>query len=258
MDVEPSNGRLAARHLIENDAERKDVRPVIHRPARDLLGRHVGGRAQHDADLGASAAGQRDIRWVGRPELFCQAEVEHFHTTIVRHHDVARLEIAVHDAFVMRRCKRIRQRRADRERPIDGQAIMWNELGQRLPVDELHCQKVNAVDLVDGVDRDDVRMIQRRYGARLALESRQAIGVASHLGREHLQRDGAAECGVGRAKHLAHSASAQLGEDLVATYRRANHRQILASATARLAEARREGTIAGGGGPPAPMAPVMW
>ena len=67
---------------------------------------------------------------VGRPELFCQAEVEHFHTAIVRHHDVARLEIAVHDAFVMRRCERIRQRRADRKRPIDGQAIMWNELGQ--------------------------------------------------------------------------------------------------------------------------------
>ena len=171
---------LAARHLIENDAERKDVRPVIHRPARDLRGRHVGGRAQHDADLGASAAGHRGIRWVGRPELFCQAEVEHFHTAIVRHHDVAWLEIAVHDAFVMRRCERIRQRRADRERPIDGQAIMWNELGQRLPVDELHRRKVNAVDLVDGVDRDDMRMIQRRYGARLALEPRQAIGVASH------------------------------------------------------------------------------
>ena len=70
------------------------------------------------------------------------------------------------------------------DQAIQPGSIMWNELGQRLPVDELHCQKVNAVDLVDGVDGDDVRMIQRRYGARLALESRQAIGVASHLGRE--------------------------------------------------------------------------
>ena len=61
----------------------------------------------------------------------------------------------MHDAFVVRRCERVRQRRADRERSIDGQATIWNELGQRRPFDQFHRQKVDALDLVDGIDRDE-------------------------------------------------------------------------------------------------------
>jgi len=56
--------------------------------------------------------------------------------------------------------------------------------------------------------------------------------------------------------NLAHSASAQLGEDLVRTYRLANHSQILARATARPADARAARALASEGGPPTPSEPM--
>ena len=68
-----------------------------------------------------------------------------------------------------------------------------------------------------------MRVIQRRDGAGLPLEAREALGIASHVGREHLERDGAAEFGVGRAKHFAHSAGADGGGDLVMGERAADH-----------------------------------
>ena len=74
----------------------------------------------------------------------------------------------MHDAFVVRRGERVRHRRADRERPIDGQAAIRNELGQRLPFDQLHRQEVDAVDLVDGVDnRVTTQLINASDGAHL-------------------------------------------------------------------------------------------
>src|SRR5205085_8078176 len=40
--------RLPARdHLIEHDPEREKVGPMVHKPAFDLLGRHVTWRSEH-------------------------------------------------------------------------------------------------------------------------------------------------------------------------------------------------------------------
>jgi hypothetical protein len=72
---------------------------------------------------------------------------------------------------------------------------------QRLPLHELHCQKVDAADLLDGVERDDVRMIERRGGAGFALEAREAIGVARKCLGQDLQGDVAMKIRIRRAIH---------------------------------------------------------
>ena len=46
-----------------------------------------------------------------------------------------------------------------------------DERGERLPVDELHRQESPVADLADLVDGDDVRVVERRGGARFLLEA---------------------------------------------------------------------------------------
>ena len=58
-------------------------------------------------------------------------------------------------------------------------------------------------------------MIQRGERLRFALETRQAIRVRGERVRQHLDRDLAAEAGVGGAVHLAHAAFADLRGDFV-------------------------------------------
>ena len=61
------------------------------------------------------------------------------------------------------------------------------------PVDEPHREEREAVGLAGGVDRDHVRVLDRRRGARLAQEPLADRVVLDQLGRDHLQRDDAVE-----------------------------------------------------------------
>jgi hypothetical protein len=65
------------------------------------------------------------------------------------------------------------------------------------------------------VDGDDVRVIQRRCGFRLANNAMQPVAVDGELGWEHLERDAAVEACVLGEIHLAHPALAESGHDLV-------------------------------------------
>jgi hypothetical protein len=73
--------------------------------------------------------------------------------------------------------------------------------------------------------------------------------------REDLEGDLALQLRVGRSVHLTHAASAQLGEDLVRTYRFPNRSQILTWAPAK-AEPRDTIDEASEGGPPLPICAV--
>ncbi len=66
-------------------------------------------------------------------------------------------------------------------------------------------------------------MVERGEGLGLALEAREALGIARHVGGQHLERDVASELRVGRAIDLAHSAGADGGGDAVVGERAADH-----------------------------------
>ena len=80
----------------------------------------------------------------------------------LRHQNVVRLQIAVHDAG------RVRRRQAAGDLGRDVERLPQPEPGaaQRLAVDEL----ADDVALADVVDRDDVRVAQGRDGTSLDLE----------------------------------------------------------------------------------------
>jgi len=69
--------------------------------------------------------------------------------------------------------------------------------------------------LIEAVDGADIRMIERRGGARLAAEALDRFFARGVAHRQDFQRDLAAELCILRTVHHAHPASTQLVEDLV-------------------------------------------
>jgi hypothetical protein len=90
-----------------------------------------------------------------------------------------------------------------------GRALFAQHVGDGAPVDELHHEEVAAVVLDHVVERDDVRVTDRRRGAGLAQHARAALGIGRELGGQHLERDVTLESLVLRAPHFAHRALAE-------------------------------------------------
>ena len=89
-------------------------------------------------------------------------------------------------------------------------------LGQRLALEPLHDQEVDAVLVADVVERADVRVIERRDRARLALEARAPIRRrAANSWRQDLDGHSPVQPRVAGAVDLAHAARAERPDDLV-------------------------------------------
>src|SRR5207248_8133664 len=100
-----------------------------------------------------------------------EAEVKYLQPPVASDHDVARLQIAMHDAALMRGADRVDERHGELQKIGDRQTVSRNEIDQRLPVHELHREEVHAVGLLHAVDGDDVRMIERGHGLRFTLKT---------------------------------------------------------------------------------------
>jgi hypothetical protein len=78
-----------------------------------------------------------------------ETEVQHFDPAVVADHDVARLEIAVGDALLVRGRYGVGQGNRDFEEPVEREPLSWKKLRQRLALHQLHRDVVNAARLVD-------------------------------------------------------------------------------------------------------------
>ena len=136
-------------------------------------------------------------------------------------HDVARLQVAVHDALPVRGVEGLGDLDRDGQRLGDGQGPALEALGDGLAVEELHDEEVHrrAVRrrrLAPHVEeRADVRVVDGGDGARLALEALVLLGAVGDVGGQHLDGNGAVEAGVRRPIDLAHAAGAEGADHLV-------------------------------------------
>ena len=121
----------------------------------------------------------------------------------------------MHDALLVCRRERIRERDAQLDDERDGQPARCQLAIQAVALDQLHRQESDAVLILDRIERDDIRVVEGRHDARLVFEARQAFGVGGHVRRQHLERDVTTEAPVARTVHLAHPARAEPGDDLV-------------------------------------------
>src|SRR5262245_19177549 len=73
------------------------------------------------------------------------------------------------------------------------------------------------------MNRDDVRMVQCGGGARLALETFDAIAIPGQLGAQDLERDTALKLGIRGQVDLAHSPFAEQGNKPIVSEDGADH-----------------------------------
>ena len=128
----------------------------------------------------------------------------------------------MNDPFLVRGLQRLGNLTRDRQRLFQRDSALFDPLGQRRPLDQLHHQIVGT----DIVKVADVGVIQRRDGVNLTLEP-----VAETL-RGDLDGDLAPHARIAGAVHLTHAARAEGRQDLVGAETRAggkSHRWLLAT-----------------------------
>ncbi len=152
-------GHLAHEHLVEHDAERVDVDPLVEiAPAGDLLGRHVPERSEDALGLLARDVGgdlgDAEVRDLGHPVL---AADEH----------VGGLHVPVNHALLVGGGEARGDLPERGERVVDGHAlaprrVAGDGLVEALAVDVLHHEpEARAVD-DDRLEVDDVGVIDLR------------------------------------------------------------------------------------------------
>ena len=199
--------------FVERDAEPELIGGGVGAAGLELLGRHVRGRAEHRAGL-------RDER-VFRLEAR-HAEVREQQAPPRRDQHVRRLHVAVHDAGGVRGAERVGQERADaRDELRQDRSSLLDLCEERAPADELHHdeRRIAPRRAADVVDPQDVRVLEPRRRARLALEPPHDLVAPREVREQHLDRDLAAELGVARAEHRRHAALADLLVERVAPER---------------------------------------
>ncbi len=191
---------LARAHLVQQRAQREDVGARIHRARFELLGRHVLERA----DQHALRRDRRVARCAGLAAENAfhrragQAEVQQLGAG-ARQHDVGRLEIAMDHAVAMRPVERIGDLGAVADDLVRRQRPARQAAGQRLAFEVLHDEEGDAVLLADVVEHADVRVVQGRDRAGLAVEPLTQLRVVREDGREDLDGDRPVEPGVAGA-----------------------------------------------------------
>ena len=123
-----------------------------------------------------------------------EAEVAQVDLVVGAEEDVRRLDVAVHEPGVMCGVQAVgdvghdRGRLLRRERPGGG-----DPLAQVVAVDEPHGDVRAPIALAVVVDRNDVGVLDRRRGSRLAQEALANARIPEQSRRDHLQRHGAVE-----------------------------------------------------------------
>jgi hypothetical protein len=129
----------------------------------------------------------------------------------------------MNDAKPMRRVERIDNRDGQFEHRFHRQRCAIDTPAQRLALQHFHHEKRMAVVLADVVQRADVRVIQRRRRACLALESLQSDRIARERVGQKLHRHLPSETRVLGAVDDAHSALPNLLEETIVRDGFANH-----------------------------------
>ena len=200
--------RLSGEALVEDRAERVDVRPAVERPGGDLLRAEVRDRSDERSRLRQAVLARRER----------QAEVHHAGPDVARfvarRHDVLGLDVPVDDAAGVAVVERLGDLRPDVEDVAQPERALAKELPEVRRRQHGHHEEERPLVPAEVVNRHDGRVVHLRHDLGLALEA--LLGVLREVsGRNELDGDVPVQDRVLRAVDDAHPAPAQFGEDFV-------------------------------------------
>ena len=205
--------QLSRCQLVQHCSHGPQVRPLIE-DAVELFGRHVrqrAGQRHHQGDGLSRGDVDRGIDQLG------QAKIQDLQLAVLGDAQVSRLEVAMDDAFTMRRFQSTGELSAQREdgcfwqRPV-GQLFVEPGTG-----DVLRYQEVNAILLAEIKRGGDVGVAQLADGLGFLAEALAGSIIGERLDRKDLERDIAVKSLVVSAKDVALAAAADLLDDAVMT-----------------------------------------
>ena len=144
-----------------------------------------------------------------------QTEVQHLDQAGIGDHHVRRLEIAMGQSLLMRRGNGVDQRHRHVQQPTDGHPRCRDQLLERATLHELHRDEDTTVGRLDGVNGDDVGVVQGRDGFRFVLKTLAPIRVTGDGVGQDFDRDLAVQRRVQRGVDLAHTSCAERRENFV-------------------------------------------
>jgi hypothetical protein len=144
----------------------------------------------------------------------------------------------VDNSALVCRAHPVGQRHGELKEPVEGHPLGRDQVREWPAFDQLHGQERYAVGLLDGVDRDDVGMIERGHGPGLALESVPAIGILVELRWKDLEGDCSPQLRVFGGVDLAHAALAQPLQDPIVAERLTDYAGLVYSPSVAWAERR--------------------
>ena len=112
------------------------------------------------------------------------------------------------------------------QRVAEGEPPAADPVRERAALDVLHGDEVDAVRLVDVVDRDDVGIVEGGGRAGLLDEALPPAGVGHPVRGQEFQGDEAAETGVASLVDDTHPAFAELLDDLVVRHEPTDHQAL--------------------------------
>jgi hypothetical protein len=217
-------GPLPGHHLVEHGTEAEDVRTMIDVAATYLFRRHVADGAQHQTWFGAANHRRhhrcRAASRLAERDRLRQAEIEDLDAGVSRDEDVLRFQVAMNDAFLMRRGQAARDLHRDVDRAPRRQRSLRQPVAKRLAIEQLRDDEPQTALVADVIQREDIRMVQGRDGAGLLFEPAQSIAIRCDRCGKNLDGDVAMEAGVTSAIDFAHPAGTDRGGDLVRTEHR--------------------------------------
>ena len=152
-----------------------------------------------------------------------QPEVENFGVATPRHQDVRRLDVAMDNAFSVRRVQGVGNLGCQIEQQLNLQWLTQEAMLQRDAIEKLHRDEGAAFFFADVVNRADVGMVQRRCGFRFAPESFQRLTIVGQLFGQELKSNEAVKPYVLGLIDHSHPAAAQLLDDAVVRDGLPNH-----------------------------------
>src|ERR1700733_15352257 len=94
---------------------------------------------------------------------------------------------------------------------------------ERLALQQFHRDKSLAFALINFIDSADIGMVESGCRASLAAETFQALRIVSHIFRQELQSNEAAQARVFRLIHHAHPTASKLLNNSIMSDGLANH-----------------------------------